>query len=101
MTDILENIYKLRIKRGWSEYELAKASGITQSTISTWYSKRQTPTIASLEKICRGFGITLSQFFAEENETIFLTAKQKKLLDCWSALTFPQQKAFLTLLEHL
>lgn len=101
MMDILENIYRLRVKRGWSEYELAKASGLPQSTISTWYSKGQTPTVASLEKVCQGFGITLSQFFAEERETIFLTAKQRELLDRWSALTLPQQKVFLALLEYL
>ena len=61
--DVLQEITKLRLERGWSEYELAKNTGLSQSTISTWYGKGQVPTIQTLEKVCRGFGITLSQFF--------------------------------------
>ena len=43
--DILEEITRLREARKWSEYDLAKHSGITQSTISTWYRKNQIPTL--------------------------------------------------------
>lgn len=37
MVDILNKITKRRLQRKWTEYELAKHSGLTQSTISTWY----------------------------------------------------------------
>lgn len=60
MIDILEKITELRKERNWTEYELAKNSGLTQSTISTWYRKGQIPTIQTLDKVCQGFGITLS-----------------------------------------
>ena len=53
MKDILAEITRLRLQRGWSEYDLAKNSGLTQSTISTWYRKNQTPTIQTLDKVCR------------------------------------------------
>ncbi len=93
---ILEEITRLRLQRGWSEYELAMRADIPQSTISTWYRKNQQPTIASLEKICKGFGINLSQFFAEEGaETVPLTPKQMVLLDHWSSLTERQQELLL------
>ena len=62
MKDILNRITKLRQERKWSEYELAKNSGLTQSTISTWYRKDQVPTIPTLKKVCDAFGITWSQF---------------------------------------
>ena len=39
MKDILQEITRLRLERGWSEYELAQNSGLSQSTISTWYRK--------------------------------------------------------------
>lgn len=35
--NVLARITQLRQKRGWTEYELAKRSGLPQSTISTWY----------------------------------------------------------------
>ena len=78
--DILGRIEKERAARNWSEYALAENSGLTQSTISTWRRRNLQPNVASIEKICSGFGITLSQFFQEE-DSVYLTKEQKKLLD--------------------
>ena len=101
MIDILKKITKLRLERNWSEYELAQYSGLSQSTISTWYRKSQIPTIQSLEKICMGFGITLSQFFAGDDDVIRPTPVQRELLDSWSALTKTQQALFLELFKNI
>ena len=65
--DILGRIEQERLSRGWSEYALAENSGLTQSTISTWRRRNLQPNVASLEKICSGLGISLSQFFQEED----------------------------------
>ena len=35
MSDVLERITYFRMKRGWSEYQLAEEAGLTQSTISS------------------------------------------------------------------
>lgn len=101
MKDILGEITRLRLARSWSEYDMAKNAGIPQSTISTWYRKGQIPTIKSLEKLCIGFGITMSQFFAKECEAISLTPEQRKMLDCWSRLTPMQQELFLELFKTI
>lgn len=61
--DVLEKISMLRNERQWTEYQLAEKSGLTQSTISSWYRRNLTPSIPSLVKICDAFGITISQFF--------------------------------------
>ena len=63
--DVLQRILDERTRRGWNEYTLAQKSGLTQSTISTWYRRNLQPSVASIEKICDGFGISLSQFFME------------------------------------
>ncbi len=99
--NILDEIQRLRLARNWTEYELATHADLTQSTISTWYRKNQMPTLKSLEKICTGFGITLSQFFAEDNDVIQLTAEQRELLDCWSSLTQRQKELFLELFKTM
>lgn len=99
--DVLQEITRLRMERGWSEYELAKNAGLSQSTISTWYRKGQVPTIQTLEKVCRGFGITLSQFFAEGDDAIFLTQAQKELLDNWSILSPKQRELVAELLKNM
>jgi len=69
--------------------------------VSTWYRKNQIPTIPTLDKVCRGLGITLSQFFAEGDEAVSLTPDQKELLDNWSALTEEQQKLFIELFKSI
>lgn len=101
MKDVLDEITRLRLERNWSEYDLAKHSNLSQSTISTWYRKNQMPTVQSLEKICAGLGITLSQFFAEEEEAFYLTAEQRNLLEHWSALTDEQKELFLRLFQTI
>ena len=101
MKDILAEITRLRLNRNWSEYQLAQHSGISQSTISTWYRKNQVPTIQTLEKVCLGFGITLSQFLANDDDAVSLTERQKELLDCWAALTETQQALFMQLFKNI
>lgn len=93
--NVLDRITELRLSKGWSEYQLSEQSGLTQSTISSWYRKNLSPSIPSLEKICKAFGITLSQFFIQdESETIQLTSVQKDLLIATSKLN-EQQICFL------
>ena len=80
--DILNKITRLRMERGWSEYQLAEKSGLTQSTISSWYRRNMLPSIPSLERICEAYGITLSQFFLEKDDnTLQITDQQRRLLE--------------------
>ena len=97
--DILGKIEKKKKKRNWSEYTLAQNSNLTQSTISTWYRKQLQPSVASLEKICNGFGITLAQFFSEEDLLQSLTVEQKELLELWQSLSPIQKSAVIQLLK--
>lgn len=99
--DILKRIYELRVDRGWSEYQLAEASELSQSTISSWYRKDMLPSIGSLEKICKGLGITMSQFFDDSNESGSLTDDQRRLLHGWERLTPGQRESLLVFLESL
>lgn len=101
MNEILNEITKLRLQRNWSEYDLAKKSGIAQSTISGWYRKNELPKIPSLRKICHGFGITLSQFFSEGETMVPLTQEQREMLDHWSALNERQKKIISDLLKNM
>lgn len=99
--NVLKRIDQLRIERGWSEYRLSEVSEISQSTISSWYRKNMLPSIGSLEKICRGFGITLSAFFDEGEESISITDEQKQLLNNWQRLSPKQRKSLINFLETL
>ena len=101
MKDILAAITNLRLERNWTEYELAERSGLPQSTISSWYRKNMMPSVPSLDKICAAFGITLSQLFAEGDETVALTDSQRKLLQSWARLSPDQQEALFALIDRM
>lgn len=101
MIDVLERILYYRNQKKWSEYQLAEKSGLTQSTISSWYRKNMLPSISSLEKICNAFEITLSEFFAFEEDNFALTDVQKKLLTETNRLTDKQKLALLDFLKTL
>ena len=102
MIDVLEKITKLRIERHWTEYQLAEASGLTQSTISSWYRKDMLPTLPSLIKICDAFNISVSQFFIEDNtNAVLLNDKQAQLINAASKLDTAQYNALLAFLNTL
>ena len=86
-SEIITRIKKLCEVRSWSYYRLAKESGITYSTLSTLLNKSNTPSISTLSKICDGFGISLSQFFSDDEMVATLTEKQKTLLEHWDTLS--------------
>lgn len=101
MVHVLDTITKYRMAHGWTEYELSVRSGLPQSTISSWYRKKMTPSIASLEKICIAFDLTLAQFFAEDETFSVLTPDQMKLMEKWVLLSAEEKQLILQLLGHM
>lgn len=59
----LIKIQQLMDERGWSLYKLAKHSEIPYSSLSSLFIKNNQPTLSTLEKLCDGFNITMSEFF--------------------------------------
>ena len=76
-----------------SQYELAKRAGMTQSSISTLLNEGNVPKISTLEKICKGFGITLAQFFTLDDNYPDLSEEQLKVLNTWQKLSVKEKAA--------
>ena len=98
--DVIKRITELTKERGWSTYRLSYESGLSSSTIANIYRRNTVPSLATLESICCAFGITLSQFFAEDMEAIPLTKEQKYLFDMWVDLTPSQKKLIEGLIKE-
>ena len=84
--DVTGRIKELCNSRSWSYYKLAKESGIPYSTLNTMLHKTNAPSIPTIERICQGLGISLSQFFAIENEIAKLSEDQHQCLSVWDTL---------------
>ena len=95
--DAKARIRELMAECKWSEYRLAIASGLSQSTVANIFNRNTTPSVATLESICAGFGITLAQFFAE-GEMVELTEEQREMFSAWSTLTKEQKEALQRLI---
>ena len=96
--DVLERSRGLLDERGWTEYRLAKECGLSESTIANIFRRNSVPSTTTLESICNGFGITLSQFFAD-GDMVELTPQAKELFDNWVTLTPEQKNAVLTMVR--
>jgi transcriptional regulator with XRE-family HTH domain len=91
----LTRIKELCGKRGWTVYRLAKESDISYSTLNNLFNRNNTPSLPTLERICLdGFGISLSQFFADDRPFVVLTDKQQEVLERYSNLP-PADKSLL------
>ncbi|MBR2589746.1 MAG: helix-turn-helix transcriptional regulator [Clostridia bacterium] len=99
--DTKVRIKQLMDERNISEYRLAKNSGLSQSTISNIFVRNTSPTIPTVEAICNGLGITLSQFFCDESQeqSVYLTPEQKQMFDSWVSLSEEQKQAITTLIQ--
>ena len=96
--NIIAKIETLKNERGWTDYELAQQSMLTQSTIASIKARNSPPKLDTLQAICNAFGITLAQFFLEDEHIEILSKQEKELLEHFRILTPKQQKALIELL---
>lgn len=99
--DVLQRIDQLMEEHHWSDYRLAAESGLSASTIANMRRRNTVPSITTLEAICNAFGITLSQFFYENDNLVELTQEQKQLFDTWVLLTQEQKNLLSELVKEM
>ena len=62
-TDVGSRLQIIRRLNGWSQRELAKRAGVTNSTISMIEQGRVSPSVSSLQKVLDGIPMSLADFF--------------------------------------
>ena len=98
--DATEKIKQLLAQRGWTAYRLSKNSGLAESTITNILKRNTVPSIPTLEAICKGFGITISQFFAD-GEMIEITPDISELIQYYTVLSPDQKVIAIQLLKYM
>lgn len=98
--DTNERIKQLLQDRGWTPYRLAKESGLSDATVGNIFRRNTVPSMATLTAICKGFGITLAQFFAEDG-LVELTPELQELFDEWVLLTAEEKATVEQLIKAL
>ena len=98
--DINKKIMDLCNERNWSTYDLAREAILTHSTISSSIQRGTPPKIETLQSICEAFGITLSQFFLEDEQIEVLSESEKKLVESFRRLSSEKQQALLNFIDR-
>ena len=97
--DIIGKIELMKSERNWTDYELAQRAMITQSTIASMKSRKSPPRIETLQAICGAFGITLAQFFLEDESIEMLSEIEMEMLDSFRKLPTEKQEALVSLIR--
>lgn len=98
--NVTDRIRLLMQERGWTEYRLRKETNLPASTIANIFHRGTIPSLTTLESICNAFGISLCQFFAENN-FVALNDEQQILLQTWSKLKKEQRAVLLSLMNQM
>lgn len=99
--DVIKRIDDLMKEHNWSDYKLASESGLSSSTIANIHRRNTVPSISTLEAICSAFGITLSQFFADNMQSVQLNKDQMDLFNQWISLTDKQKQIIYDLIKEM
>jgi transcriptional regulator with XRE-family HTH domain len=97
MFDVGRRITEIRTSQGISLTNLAKRSGIAQSSLSYIESGKTQPTVETVHKICSALGITLAEFFSDQ--TPELPPEVRRVCDKLQKLTPDKLKILESVLD--
>ncbi len=91
--DVIARIQELREERGWSNYQLAKKAGLSQSTMTSAMNRGNNVTVQTIQKCCEAFGVTMAEFFDDSLRIKELSLRERKLVEGWRKLPSEIQSA--------
>lgn len=94
--DVLTKIRILQGERNWTDYKLAQEANIPQPTLAAIFQRGTPPKVDTLQCICNAFGLTLAQFFLEDEAVEVLSNPEKEMLAVFRKLSPKQQQALIS-----
>lgn len=98
--DAKARLQSLMDERGRTIYRLENESDVAWTTIRNMFARNTEPSIATLEALCKGMGITLVQFFDEDN-SMGLLPEHAQLLQQWGRLRENDKRLIQELIDSL
>lgn len=84
---------QMRKSKKFSMYRLHEITGLSQGHISELEKGKNQPTIETLQRLLTPMGISLSEFFNENDEISYLNEREKELVATFRAM--PDESAEL------
>ncbi len=102
--EVLGRIREFLKLNKWSIYRLAKESNIPYSSLNNIFIRNTYPTIPTLEKLCKGFNISLSDFFDFKRNPLrdtSLSEDEQNLLSAYRTLSIRDKELLNAYLDGL
>ena len=92
-----EKLKYFRESKKMSMYKLAQEADISQGHLSDLENGKNQPTIDTLKRLIAPLGLTLAEFFNEDNEVSVLTEKEKELVALFRTMPDDRAEVFIQL----
>ncbi len=96
-----ERLRSFRESKKMTIYRLSQETGISHNHISDLERGARKPSVDTLRRLVVPLGITLSELFSEDEETIYLSEKERILVKNFRTLPNHQADKFLELIESM
>ena len=92
---------QLREAKKISIYRISKESKISPGHVNDIEKGKNQPTIETLQRLLTPMGISLSEFFNEDNEISYLNSREKELVAAFRAMPDDSAELYLQLGKKL
>lgn len=101
MNRYIKRIADLRDERGWTNNRMSIEAGIGSATVINWFARNATPKLDAIEMLCFAFGITMSEFFNNEEDLESLSEIQTEFLSEFDCLNMDEKQKLLDFVKSL
>ena len=70
--NIGNNIREIRNLRRYSQERLAKLTGISNTTLSSYENSKKIPNLTTVAKIARALGVSIERLYYGDEDTLFV-----------------------------
>lgn len=98
--NVRERLQALMKERGWSVYRLAKEADVPITTVRNIFKLETDPTLSTLESLCKGFGLSLADFFDATIDTE-LSEEERRVIRRWQQCDEKEKHLLLELMDAL
>lgn len=73
--NIGKNIREVRLEKGFSQEELARNCGFSNTTLSAYENRRKIPNLTTIAKIAKALDVTIERLYYGDEDTSFINSE--------------------------
>ncbi len=98
-SEIVEKLIRIKKRYKWTNYKIAQESNLPASTVANIFNQKTTPQMNTFIALCKGFGITLSEFFGAEEKYKKLSDTEMEIVTLWEELDDEQRACIKSVIK--